>query len=108
VDVLFVAKGLQRWGNFDPKTATAYVHDEPARGDGDLLDLAAVQSYSPCSPDGSLLHGRFFVFVELFHWHPKTGWSSQPLAPLAGRCGPKIDTVLAPDTSHANAYWPNP
>jgi hypothetical protein len=45
VDTLFVAKGLQRWGYFDPKTATAYVHDQPARGDGDLLDLAAVQTF---------------------------------------------------------------
>jgi Bacterial archaeo-eukaryotic release factor family 3 len=45
VDTLFVAKGLQRWGYFDPRTATAYVHGEPARGDGDLLDLAAVQTF---------------------------------------------------------------
>jgi hypothetical protein len=45
VDTLFVAEGLQRWGYFDPQTATAYVHDEPARGDGDLLDLAAVQTF---------------------------------------------------------------
>jgi hypothetical protein len=41
----FVAKGLQRWGYFDPKRGTAYVHDEPAGGDGDLLDFAAVQAF---------------------------------------------------------------
>jgi hypothetical protein len=45
VDTLFVANGLQRWGYFDPRTAMAYVHDQPARGDGDLLDLAAVQTF---------------------------------------------------------------
>ena len=45
VDPLFVAQGLQRWGYFDPRTATADVHGEPARGDGDLLDLAAVQTF---------------------------------------------------------------
>lgn len=44
MDTLFVAR-VERWGYFDPRTARAYVHDEHARGDGDLLDYAAVQTF---------------------------------------------------------------
>jgi hypothetical protein len=44
VDVLFVALGVQVWGNFDPSTNTVHVHQAPEPGDEDLLDLAAVQS----------------------------------------------------------------
>jgi hypothetical protein len=44
VDVLFVALGVQAWGNFDPSTNTVHVHQEPEPGDADLLDLAAIQS----------------------------------------------------------------
>jgi len=44
VDVLFVALGVQVWGNFDPSTNTVHVHQTPEPGDEDLLDLAAIQS----------------------------------------------------------------
>lgn len=44
VDVLFVALGVQVWGNFDPSTNTVHVHQAPEPGDEDLLDLTAVQS----------------------------------------------------------------
>ncbi|HLF89899.1 MAG TPA: hypothetical protein VI451_13195 [Anaerolineales bacterium] len=44
VDVLFVAVGVQMWGNFDPSTYTVQVHQNPEPGDEDLLDLAAIQS----------------------------------------------------------------
>lgn len=44
VDVLFVALGVQVWGNFDPSTNTVHVHQAPEPGDEDLLDLAAIQS----------------------------------------------------------------
>jgi hypothetical protein len=44
VDVLFVALGVQVWGNLDPSTNTVHVHQAPEPGDEDLLDLAAIQS----------------------------------------------------------------
>lgn len=44
VDVLFVALGVEVWGNFDPSTNTVHVHQAPEPGDEDLLDLAAIQS----------------------------------------------------------------
>jgi hypothetical protein len=44
VDVLFVALGVQVWGNFDPGTHTVHVHQGPEPGDRDLLDMAAIQS----------------------------------------------------------------
>jgi len=44
VDILFVAVGVQVWGNFDPDTNTIHVHQDPEPGDDDLLDLAAIQS----------------------------------------------------------------
>lgn len=44
VDVLFVAVGVQVWGNFDPDTNMVHIHQDPEPGDEDLLDLAAVQS----------------------------------------------------------------
>jgi len=44
VDVLFVAVGVQVWGNFDPDKDRVYVHESPEPGDEDLLDLAAIQS----------------------------------------------------------------
>jgi hypothetical protein len=44
VDILFVAVGIQVWGNFDPSTDTVHVHQDPEPGDDDLLDLTAIQS----------------------------------------------------------------
>jgi hypothetical protein len=44
VDILFVAVGVQVWGNFDPSTDTVHMHQDPEPGDEDLLDLAAIQS----------------------------------------------------------------
>jgi len=56
VDVLFVALGVQMWGNFDPSTNTVHVHQDSEPGDEDLLDLAAVQS---------ILNGGTVYAVEL-------------------------------------------
>ncbi|MFB2922437.1 hypothetical protein [Aerosakkonema funiforme] len=44
VEQLFVAVGVQQWGNFDPDTNTVYMHPEPEAGDRDLLDAAAIQT----------------------------------------------------------------
>ncbi len=44
VDVLFVALGVQVWGNLDPGTNTVLVHEDLEPGDEDLLDLAAIRS----------------------------------------------------------------
>jgi len=44
VDILFVAVGIQVWGNFDPGTDTVHMHQDPEPGDDDLLDVAAIQS----------------------------------------------------------------
>lgn len=43
-DVLFVAVDGHRWGSVRPETGEVSVHEEPAPGDEDLLDLAAVQT----------------------------------------------------------------
>jgi len=56
VDLLFVALGVQVWGNFDPSTNTVHVHQAPEAGDEDLLDLAAIQS---------ILNGGTVYAVEL-------------------------------------------
>lgn len=45
VDVLFATRGMRRWGSFDAASGEAREHDEPERGDGDLLDFAAVQTF---------------------------------------------------------------
>ncbi|MBN1103128.1 MAG: hypothetical protein JXL84_06920 [Deltaproteobacteria bacterium] len=42
VDVLFVAVGVQVWGDFDPGAHEVHVHREAEPGDEDLLDLAAI------------------------------------------------------------------
>ncbi len=44
VDVLFVAVGVQMWGNYDPDTGTVNVHQDPGASDEDLLDLAAIRT----------------------------------------------------------------
>lgn len=55
VDTLFVARGRQHWGSFDPETGETTPHDDPEAGDSDLLDLAAVQT---------LLNGGTVYVVE--------------------------------------------
>ena len=44
VDTLWVVRGAHRWGRYDPETEAVEVHEDPGPEDGDLLDLAAVQS----------------------------------------------------------------
>ncbi len=44
VDLLFVAKGVQAWGRFDPENNKVVVHGEKEPEDEDLLDLAAVHT----------------------------------------------------------------
>ena len=44
VDVLIVPIGAQVWGRFDPITNTVHVHQNLEAGDGDLLDLAVIQT----------------------------------------------------------------
>ena len=44
VDVLFVAVGVQAWGNRDEASGQILRHDTPEPGDFDLLDLAAVRT----------------------------------------------------------------
>lgn len=44
VDSLFVGRGVQCWGKYDPDAAEATWHEERQAGDVDLLDLAAVST----------------------------------------------------------------
>ena len=44
VDQLFVAVGVQEWGQFDPQENDLQVHEEAQPGDEDLLNIAAVQT----------------------------------------------------------------
>jgi hypothetical protein len=44
VDVLFVARGVERWGTFDRTARAVRIHDEERPGSEELLDLAAVQT----------------------------------------------------------------
>ena len=44
LETLFAAAGVQRWGTFDPASATVVVRDAREAGDADLLDLAAVET----------------------------------------------------------------
>lgn len=46
IDVLFVAVGIQRWGTFDPVTLAVHSHNNPEPGDEDLLDFAALHTFS--------------------------------------------------------------
>ncbi len=45
VDTLFVALGVQRWGQFDEETRGVTFHDEEQPGDEDLLDFAALHTF---------------------------------------------------------------
>jgi hypothetical protein len=44
IEALFVAVGVQVWGWFDSEQNKVDVHDIPEPGDGDLLDLTAIQT----------------------------------------------------------------
>ena len=41
---LFVALGVQLWGDWEPSTNTVDLHESSQKGDNDLLDLAAIQT----------------------------------------------------------------
>jgi hypothetical protein len=69
VESLFVAVGVQRWGQFNALTYITAVHAAPGDGDEDLLDLAAIQTL--------LHHGRVFAVAP--NDIPGAG-ASQPLA----------------------------
>jgi hypothetical protein len=45
VEALFVAKGKEVWGHFNPKTYEIHLHDVPNLESEDLLDLAIVQTF---------------------------------------------------------------
>jgi hypothetical protein len=44
VDVLFVGLGVQQWGRYTPQDDAVHLSTEPASGDEDLVDLAAMHS----------------------------------------------------------------
>ncbi len=44
VETLWVARGTQAWGRFDPADDTVLLHERAEPGDQELLDLAAVQT----------------------------------------------------------------
>jgi hypothetical protein len=44
VDTLWVARGVQAWGRYDPTDSSVVLHDSAQAGDQEMLDLAAVQT----------------------------------------------------------------
>ncbi len=44
VETLWVARGVQAWGRYDPTDSSVVLHDMPHAGDQEMLDLAAVQT----------------------------------------------------------------
>lgn len=44
VDTLFVAVGVQQWGNFTPEENQVTLHGNQETGDEDLLDFAAIHT----------------------------------------------------------------
>jgi hypothetical protein len=44
IETLFIAVGIQRWGTFDFDSNIVHFHRDAKPGDGDLLDLAAIQT----------------------------------------------------------------
>jgi hypothetical protein len=55
VQQLFVAVGVQRWGQFNAMADEIAIHSDPEPGDEDLLDAAAIQT---------LMHGGVVYAVE--------------------------------------------
>ncbi|MFZ2446624.1 MAG: hypothetical protein WAW37_09710 [Syntrophobacteraceae bacterium] len=45
VDTLLVDTTVRKWGTFDPVSGAVEVHEEPAPGDEDLIDLATVETF---------------------------------------------------------------
>ncbi|HPJ67853.1 MAG TPA: hypothetical protein PLQ82_14800 [Desulfobacteraceae bacterium] len=45
VAVLFVPVGVQQWGSFYPDSDQVFLNNEPAAGQEDLLDFAAIQTF---------------------------------------------------------------
>ena len=52
---LLVSRQATRWGRFDPHTHALELHAEPHRGDDELLDVAAAETF---------LHGGAVTLVE--------------------------------------------
>lgn len=46
VDFLFVAVGVQQWGDVDPQTGEVIIHNQQQPGDHDILDFAAIHTLS--------------------------------------------------------------
>ena len=44
IETLFVALGQRLWGRFDPETGAVELHQEKGGGDGDLLNIAVIQT----------------------------------------------------------------
>ena len=44
IETLFVALDQRLWGRFDPETGAVELHQDKKRGDGDLLNFAAIQT----------------------------------------------------------------
>ncbi|MFZ1399276.1 MAG: hypothetical protein WAS33_20390, partial [Candidatus Promineifilaceae bacterium] len=44
IETLFVALGQRLWGRFDPETGAVELHQEKGGGDGDLLNVAVIQT----------------------------------------------------------------
>jgi hypothetical protein len=66
VDTLFVAVGVQKWGNFNPDENQVELHQEQEIGDEDLMDFAAIHT---------LLNGGTVYAVE-----PESVPDNAPLA----------------------------
>lgn len=44
IKTLFVALGQRLWGRFDPETGAVELHQKKGGGDGDLLNIAVIQT----------------------------------------------------------------
>lgn len=45
IEALFVAVGVQLWGNFDKESRSIAIHEQAEAGDRDLLDICAVRTF---------------------------------------------------------------
>jgi len=45
IGLLWVAKGTEQWGTFDPRNSQLTLHEKPGKGVEDLLDLAAIHAF---------------------------------------------------------------
>ncbi len=44
IELLFMADGVQQWGNYDPDNNAVHIHSEAELGDEDLYDFTAMQT----------------------------------------------------------------